>query len=147
MSTAEPKSYLAFDLGASTSRAFLGTLHGAVLEMNELHRFTTPVLETDGHLYWDLDVIYTTGERERLRTNDLINNGMVCFEGWQCNVGLELLTVDYSGDITRAGGCRVGGIIGSVRHDTRFSFPEKPVVCTQDACLCGTNIMVSKSKE
>jgi len=54
----EPKSYLAFDLGASTSRAFLGTLRGTSIEMEELHRFTTPVLEADGHLYWDLDVMW-----------------------------------------------------------------------------------------
>ena len=56
--TEESKSYLAFDLGASTSRAILGTLRGPVLEMEELHRFTTPVLEIDGHVYWDLDVMW-----------------------------------------------------------------------------------------
>ena len=66
--TDEPRSYLAFDLGASTSRAFLGTLQGAELEMSELHRFTTPVLEIDDHLYWDLDVMWAelqTRKRER----------------------------------------------------------------------------------
>ncbi|NIM47678.1 MAG: rhamnulokinase [Gemmatimonadales bacterium] len=51
-------TYLAFDLGASTSRAFLGTLRGPRLEMRELHRFTTPVLETGDHLYWDVDAMW-----------------------------------------------------------------------------------------
>jgi rhamnulokinase len=59
MISSESTSYLAFDLGASTSRAFLGTLNGHILEMDELHRFETPVLETDGHLFWDLDVIWS----------------------------------------------------------------------------------------
>ena len=54
----EPKSYLAFDLGASTSRAFLGTLRGHLLEMQEMHRFTTPVLEIGDHLYWDLEMMW-----------------------------------------------------------------------------------------
>jgi rhamnulokinase len=59
MSSQEPTSYLAFDLGASTSRAFLGTLNQAGFEMSELHRFTTPVLEIGDHLYWDIDAMWS----------------------------------------------------------------------------------------
>jgi len=59
MTSPESTSYLAFDLGASTSRAILGTLNGNVLEMVELHRFATPVLEEDDQLFWDLDVMWT----------------------------------------------------------------------------------------
>lgn len=58
MRSSEPSCYLAFDLGASTSRALLGTLSGPTLEMNELHRFTTPVLEIGDHLFWDLDEMW-----------------------------------------------------------------------------------------
>jgi rhamnulokinase len=58
MSSEEPRSYLAFDLGASTSRAVLGTLSGSALELSELHRFTTPVLEIGDHLYWDIDAMW-----------------------------------------------------------------------------------------
>jgi rhamnulokinase len=54
-----PKSHLAFDLGASASRALLGTLHGHELEMSELHRFTTPILEVGGHLFWDVAAMWT----------------------------------------------------------------------------------------
>lgn len=55
---AEANAYLAVDLGASTSRAVLGTLSEAGLELQELHRFTTPVLEVDDHLFWDLDAMW-----------------------------------------------------------------------------------------
>lgn len=51
-------SYLAFDLGASGSRAVLGTLQDGVMHMAEVHRFTTPILEQGPHLYWDLDVLW-----------------------------------------------------------------------------------------
>lgn len=45
--------YLAFDLGAESGRAMLGTLEGGRLVMEELHRFAnTPVRVLDG-LYWD----------------------------------------------------------------------------------------------
>jgi rhamnulokinase len=44
---------LAFDLGASSGRAMLGTLEGGRLALEELHRFAnTPVLLPTG-LYWD----------------------------------------------------------------------------------------------
>jgi rhamnulokinase len=47
------RHYLAFDLGAESGRAMLGTLDGGRLTMEELHRFAnTPVRVFDG-LYWD----------------------------------------------------------------------------------------------
>lgn len=50
--------YLAFDLGASQARAILGSLHVDRFEMEVLHRFTTPLIEENGHLYWDLETIW-----------------------------------------------------------------------------------------
>lgn len=45
--------YLAFDLGAESGRAILGTLENGKLELEELHRFLNePVRLPDG-LYWD----------------------------------------------------------------------------------------------
>jgi rhamnulokinase len=54
-----PQSYLAFDLGASASRAVLGTLDGDVLAMTDVHRFATPVLEIEDHLFWDLAAMWS----------------------------------------------------------------------------------------
>lgn len=50
--------YLAFDLGAASGRAVLGSLDGATLHLEELHRFETPLVEAGGHLYWDLDGLW-----------------------------------------------------------------------------------------
>lgn len=63
-------SYLAIDLGASSGRAVLGTLDGAVIRMDEVHRFTTPLVEEEGHLYWDVDALWAevrTGVAAALR--------------------------------------------------------------------------------
>jgi rhamnulokinase len=46
--------YVAVDLGASSGRVVLGTLVDDVMQMDELHRFVTPMIERDGHLYWDV---------------------------------------------------------------------------------------------
>jgi rhamnulokinase len=50
--------YLAIDLGASSGRVVLGTLDGDVMHLEELHRFTTPLLDRNRHLYWDLDAMW-----------------------------------------------------------------------------------------
>ncbi|MDB4888793.1 MAG: Carbohydrate kinase [Gemmatimonadetes bacterium] len=52
-------SYLAFDLGASSGRAVLGTLDGSVMRMDEIHRFHTPILEENDHLYWDVEALWS----------------------------------------------------------------------------------------
>ena len=50
--------YLAIDLGASSGRVVLGTLDGEVMQLEELHRFPTPLLERNRHLYWDVDTMW-----------------------------------------------------------------------------------------
>ncbi len=51
-------SYLAFDLGASSSRAVLGTLESDRMKMQEIHRFTTPLIEAEGSLFWDAETLW-----------------------------------------------------------------------------------------
>jgi rhamnulokinase len=51
--------YLAIDLGASSGRAVFGTLDGDVMHLEELHRFPTPMLERNRHLYWDIESMWT----------------------------------------------------------------------------------------
>jgi rhamnulokinase len=50
--------YVAIDLGASSGRVVLGNLNGAVMRLRELHRFITPLVERDGHLFWDIDLMW-----------------------------------------------------------------------------------------
>ena len=47
------KHYLAFDLGASSGRAILGTVRNGRLELEEIHRFKNYPYEKDGHYFWD----------------------------------------------------------------------------------------------
>ncbi|AHG89392.1 Carbohydrate kinase, FGGY [Gemmatirosa kalamazoonensis] len=54
----EAPSYLAIDLGASSGRAVVGTLRDGVMEMREVHRFRTPLVEAEGHLWWDAEALW-----------------------------------------------------------------------------------------
>jgi rhamnulokinase len=53
-----PLTYLAFDLGAASARAILGTLDRGRMEMEEIHRFPTPAVEEGGHFFWDVDALW-----------------------------------------------------------------------------------------
>ena len=48
------RNFLAFDLGAESGRAVLGTLAGGRLTLEETHRFLTPTGRMNGRLYWNL---------------------------------------------------------------------------------------------
>src|SRR4051812_13635432 len=48
------QNFLAFDLGAESGRAVLGTLNDGRLELEERHRFPNPTGRMNGHLYWNL---------------------------------------------------------------------------------------------
>ena len=50
--------YLAFDLGAATGRAVLGTLDDATMHFEEVHRFATPMIEERRHLFWDVEALW-----------------------------------------------------------------------------------------
>ncbi|MBS3088201.1 rhamnulokinase [Candidatus Pacearchaeota archaeon] len=52
------KGYLAFDLGAGSGRAILGTLEDGRLELEEVHRFENAVKSENGGLYWDAENLF-----------------------------------------------------------------------------------------
>lgn len=49
----EGERYLAFDLGAESGRAMLGTLAGDRLQLEEVHRFPNDPVQVGVSLYWD----------------------------------------------------------------------------------------------
>ena len=51
-------NFLAFDIGATSGRAVLGTLAGGKFEMQELHRFPNAIMELHGKYYWNIYQLY-----------------------------------------------------------------------------------------
>jgi rhamnulokinase len=58
-----PRNFVAFDLGAESGRALLGTLADGRLTLAEKHRFANPNGRINGHLHWNL-----LGQWEELKT-------------------------------------------------------------------------------
>ena len=52
------KRVLAFDFGASSGRAMLGTLADGKLALREIHRFSNDPVSLNGTLYWDVLRLY-----------------------------------------------------------------------------------------
>jgi len=52
------KHFLAFDIGATSGRAMLGTFDGFHFEMKELSRFSNAMIELHGKYYWDIFSLY-----------------------------------------------------------------------------------------
>lgn len=50
--------YLAFDIGAGSGRAILGTFDGCRINLEEIHRFPNEMLFRDGHNYWDINRLF-----------------------------------------------------------------------------------------
>ncbi|MBQ1227989.1 MAG: rhamnulokinase, partial [Alistipes sp.] len=50
--------FVAIDLGATSGRVILATLSEGKVKMEEIHRFADPIIQMQGHFYWDLPAIY-----------------------------------------------------------------------------------------
>src|SRR5205085_1509828 len=49
----DSRTWLAFDLGAESGRAFTGHLRDDVMTIQEIHRFANHPVEVGGALHWD----------------------------------------------------------------------------------------------
>jgi len=79
-------THLAFDLGAGSGRAMLGMLARGRLDVEEVHRFPTPLRERGERLTWDLEALWAEilrgYERARRRAPALAS---LSVDSWGCD--------------------------------------------------------------
>lgn len=88
------KHYLAFDLGASSGRAILGTFTDDGLKLEELHRFDNGPVDVDGGLYWNLLGLFAemkTGLAKALETGVELSG--IAIDTW----GVDFALLDEQG--------------------------------------------------
>jgi len=101
-SASEPYAYLALDLGASSGRAMLGRFDGRRMEMEEVHRFPTSLLEDGERLYWDLEAIWPAlneGLRRARAATPRLRSLSV--DSW----GVDYVPLDHEGRPVRKAHC------------------------------------------
>ncbi len=80
-----------------------------------------------------------------IHANDVIKLHFNKFKGWDCNVGLESLMINWDGEVHRAT-CRVGGSLGNIYQDT-FIAPTSTINCTREWCTCAADIPITKTAQ
>ena len=82
------RQYLAFDLGASSGRAILGSVRCGRIQLEEIHRFKNYPYEKDGQYFWDFRALL--GELETgLKKAVAAAPGLACFS-------IDTWGVDYA---------------------------------------------------
>lgn len=82
------KKVLAFDFGASSGRAILGSCENGRIRLEEIHRFSNDPVMIHGTLYWDFLRLY----HEILQG---INKAVVAGHGDFCSLGIDTWGVDF----------------------------------------------------
>ncbi len=82
----DKKQLLAFDFGASSGRAMLGSFDGQKIDLQEIHRFANDPVMVNGTLYWDV-----------LRLFHEIKQGLIKAKGYGKidSLGIDTWGVDF----------------------------------------------------
>jgi rhamnulokinase len=82
----QPRSFLAFDLGAESGRALLARLEAGILRTQEIHRFPNEPVAYGGSLHWDVPRLWFE-----------MRKALKCLEpGPLASIGVDTWGVDYA---------------------------------------------------
>jgi len=87
MKKEEMKYYLAIDIGASSGRHVIGYIQNGRLNTEEIYRFPNAMIEKDGSLCWDTEMLFT----------EILNGLKVCrkLDKIPCSMSIDTWGVDY----------------------------------------------------
>lgn len=97
--------------------------------------FVRELFATDGNEIW------------KTSNKDLIVNDANHFNGWRCNIGIDMICVNSNGNITPASSCFQDEILGNYKTDKEIEWKNTPYVCKYDGCFCGADIEIEKWKK
>ena len=86
--TTNPAHFLAFDLGAESGRAVLGTLDGRRLSVHEVRRFPNTPLALSGHIHWNVYALF-----DEMKT--AMREGAAAMGARPESVGVDTWGVDF----------------------------------------------------
>lgn len=95
---ADNKIFFAVDLGATSGRTIIGSLANGSFSLEELTRFDNNLIETGGHFYWDIYVLYFEIIKGlKLVAQRGIHIESIGIDTWGC----DFVYVDRNGDVLR----------------------------------------------
>lgn len=88
---------VAFDLGAGSGRAILGTYDQGKIKLTEVHRFENPMIMVHGHHRWDTNHLHKeilNGLRKTIHVHNIIPDS-IAIDTW----GVDFTLLDTTGEI------------------------------------------------
>ena len=82
------KRVLAFDFGASSGRAIIGTFDGETIRLEEIHRFENTPVKMNGTLYWDLPRLFHEVKQGLVKAADSGGFDSLAVDTWGVDFGL-----------------------------------------------------------
>lgn len=83
--------------------------------------------------------------QRKIEAQTLINDGKTNFIGWECDMGISSLVVRPDGSISTAN-CSTAETIGNIQEFDNIKWPTTSYICKQTACICTTDVYLSKKK-
>ena len=90
-----PKKVLAFDFGASSGRAMLGSFQNGKIEFREIHRFENNPVSLNGTLYWDFPYLFQQIKVGITQAKQEGGFDSIAIDTWGVDFGL----IDRHGDL------------------------------------------------
>ena len=82
------KRVLAFDFGASSGRAVIGSFEGGKISLEEVHRFSNDPVEVNGTLYWDVLRLFYEIKQGILKAKEAGGFDSIGIDTWGVDFGL-----------------------------------------------------------
>lgn len=82
------KRVLAFDFGASSGRAIIGTLDNGKITLNEVHRFSNDPVTVNGTFYWDVLRLFHEIKQGLLKAKQAGGFDSIGIDTWGVDFGL-----------------------------------------------------------
>lgn len=89
-------------------------------------------------------VVDSEGRALGYSAEEMLTLGISKWKGWRCSAGKENLYINADGNVFSAT-CKVGGWMGNI-YDAHLVIPEQWIECTKNACTCGADMQLRKSK-
>jgi len=80
--------HLAFDLGAESGRAIVGSISEGKLTLEEIHRFPTQGLFVNGSLHWDVYRFFSEIKKSLVKYVDIFGRNL-------CSIGVDTWSIDF----------------------------------------------------